>query len=165
MFILLFVKVTSSIFETPSNKFVVYRHLWHTVADQKFVIFKVRACSDAHILLARYFGVTDYDVYEIWLGKSSNSLSTITVGISGTILAQQATNQILHCTHSRWFWIDWSRGITVGNGPLVGDLTFLNISAATLPRVFDISTVAVDTGPNESGDWEFSSVPGMYVIR
>jgi hypothetical protein len=132
--------------------------LWYNGVVQQSIALKVRACSDARILLARYFSVTDYDVYEIVIGANGNTISLIRVGIDGTVLIQQNTNNILHCTYGQWIWVDWSSGISVGTGPLVGDLEFLTVTS--LPSKFDISAVTIATGQGAEGFWEFTSVPG-----
>jgi hypothetical protein len=134
--------------------------MWYSTVDDKAIVFRVRACSDAHILLARYFMVTDYDVYEIVIGANSNRQSVIREGLGGTVLAEQNTANILQCSYSQWFWIDWSRGISIGSGYEIGDAQFLSLD--TVPNEnFDVKYIAIATGQNVEGDWEFASVPGI----
>jgi hypothetical protein len=135
--------------------------MWYSAVDDKSIVFRVRACSDAHILLAQYFMVTDYDVYEIIIGTNANRQSVIREGLGGTVLVEQNTADILHCNYSRWFWIDWSRGISVGSGYEIGDSQFLNLDGVPNEN-FVAKYIAVATGQNVEGDWEFASVPGSY---
>ena len=122
--------------------------------------FQGESLFDSRILLARYVSITDYDVYEISVGANSNTLTWIRSGIGGLVLAQKATSNILHCTHSQWLWVDWSRrGIAVGTGPFVGDSVLLSVG--TLPQQFDISAITVATGESADGFWEFATIPGL----
>jgi len=133
------------------------------MAEQRYVIFKVRACADARILLADYFAISDYHVYELWLGKNNNTYSVLTDGIDGSLMDETSSHGILHCRTAMWFWIDWTKGLGIGKGPKVGDQLFLNISPGTLPRPLRITSVSYDTGPNHVGEWEFSSVPRKSI--
>lgn len=136
------------------------KYVWYTPASQKNILFKVRACSDAHIILAEYYAVTDYNVYEIIIGQNSNRKSIITYGRNGVALDEQLKPSGLSCNYAQWFWIDWSRGISVGTGYAVGDSIILNVNVSALPQSFDINAVAVTTGASVDGFWEFTSVPG-----
>jgi Farnesoic acid 0-methyl transferase len=144
-------------YPAPSNTHL-FNYMWYSPFSKTSVLFKVRACSDVHILLAKFLAITDDGVYEIIIGEQSNQLSLIRYGIGGSILVQQNTQNVLHCSYAQWFWIDWSRGISVGAGSQVGDSVFLQISS--LPHRFDISAVSVATGQGVAGDWELTSVPG-----
>lgn len=134
--------------------------MWYTPAAQKHVVFKIRACSDVHIVLAEYFAVTDYNVYEIVIGQNSDSQSVITHGRNGIVLTRQSQASGLSCNYAVWFWIDWSRGINVGTGYEVGDSVILGVNVTALPEIFDINAVSITTGPGIDGYWEFTSVPG-----
>jgi hypothetical protein len=142
----------------PVGELHLYDYMWYSPFSKTSVLFKVRACSDVHILLAKHFAIADDGVYEIVIGALSNQLSLIRYGIGGTILVQQNTQNVLHCSYAQWFWIDWSRGISVGTGYQVGDSAFLQINE--LPHRFDIGALSVATGQAIDGYWEFTSVPG-----
>jgi Farnesoic acid 0-methyl transferase len=134
--------------------------MWYSTVDDKTIVFRVQACSDAHILLAQYFMTTDYGVYEIVLGTNSNRQSVIRNGLGGPVLVEQNTDNVLQCGYSQWFWIDWSRGISVGSGYQVGDSQILNLDEVPDGN-FDVKYIAVATGQNVQGDWDFTSVPGI----
>jgi len=152
--------VSSAIFHTfpAASISPSYAYLWYTPSSKTWLLFKVQACSDVRILLAEYVLVTDYNVYEIGLGANNNGLSVIRYGINGVILAQQTVPDVLHCTSAKWFWIDWSRGISVGTGYLVGDSSFLSVT--NLPHQFEIGAISIASGQSNDGVWEFTSVPG-----
>ena len=47
-----------------------YSFAWMSVSDQLSARVQVKACAEAHIVLARYYAVPDIDSYEIRIGKS-----------------------------------------------------------------------------------------------
>jgi len=107
--------------------------------------------------------ITDYNVLEIVLGADSNDRALIRQGIDGTLLAEQNTGSILKCSYSQWFWIDWSKGVTMGNGYQVGDSVFLSLES--MPEGFsDVNYFSIATGPGIDGDWDFASVPGCVDL-
>ena len=134
-----------------------YKSLWYTTVDEKSISFKVRACSDVYISLARYIGITDYDNYEIMI---SNSKVAIRDGVGGSSLVEKQVTGLLHCTQSNWFWVNWSKGISMGSGPYVNDQILLSLDQ--LPRSFQIYSAGFTTGAGNDGDWEFTSVPGNF---
>lgn len=160
--LLLHCLASSAVFDTspPLGASLTYKYVWYTPGAQKQILFKVRACSDAHVVLAEYFAITDYNVYEIIIGQNSNRRSVITYGRNGIVLAEQSQPSGLGCNYAEWYWIDWSRGISVGTGYQVGDSFLLSVNASMLPQLIDINAVGITTGPGISGVWEFTSVPG-----
>jgi Farnesoic acid 0-methyl transferase len=147
------------VFHTPADASDSYRYMWYSIIGQQSITLKIRACSDVRIILARHFLVTDYDVLEIVIGASANSVSMIRSGVGGSIVVEEETRSILHCTAARWFWIDWSHGISVGSDAVVGDRVFM--SMINLPQVFDIESLSISTRDALGADWEFSTVPGL----
>ena len=136
-----------------------YQHMWYSLAGTKSLTFRLRACSDARILLTQFLMITDYNVLELVIGADSNMRSLIRQGIDGPLLAEQGTGNILRCSFSQWFWIDWSRGVSMGNGYQVGDSVFLSLES--MPIGFSgVNYFTIATGPGVDGDWDFSSVPG-----
>jgi Farnesoic acid 0-methyl transferase len=107
--------------------------------------------------------ITDYHVLELVIGADSNRRSLIREGIDGPLLAEQSTGSILQCSFYQWFWIDWSRGVSMGNGYEVGDSVFLSLES--MPVGFSVvNYFTIATGPGIDGDWDFSSVPGCLEI-
>ena len=139
--------------------------MWYTVIERSNFVFKVQSCSDANILLTEFFAITDYDVYEIIIGTAGNRRSLIRYSIFGNHLVEEDTDSLLHCSQSRWFWIEWSsRGIYVGSGYVIGDNVFLSLAASKMPRIFPVYSLAVMSGLLSNGSWEFSAVPGMQFL-
>jgi hypothetical protein len=137
-----------------------YLNVCHSKAEQRYVVFKIRIWSDACFLLADYFAISNnYQVYTIavWMGKHSNTYSVLIDGRNFNGRDEQSEH--LHCKTAKWFWNDWTKGLGIGSGPKVGDQLILNISPGTLPRPLRITSVSYDTGPNQHGEWEFSSMP------
>jgi len=141
-----------------------FTSMWYSAIARTSVHFKVRACSDVSIILAEHFSITDYGVYEILIGGSNNTKSSIRQGIQGNTLVEMDTNDILHCSESRWFWISWYKGIDVGSGPYVGDIHILRLPMSNIPTALPVSAVAISTAAASDGDWEFTSVPGKAIL-
>jgi len=122
----------------------------------------IQACGDVYVALAGFLGITDTSVYEVLLGGNGNREVAIRDGIRGRTLTSRDVTAPLHCTQSRWFWIDWSVGISLGSDMVVGDSELLVLMPADLPRVFDIYAVSIATGPlgGEGGVWEYTAAPG-----
>ena len=53
-----------------------YYQFWQTTADMQHVVFSVRACNDAHIIMSTGLFIV-HDVYEVALGIKSNTESVI----------------------------------------------------------------------------------------
>ena len=51
--------------------------LWLSITFVQHVVFKVRACANVHIRLARYLGVSDYDSYEVSIGANYDGIAKI----------------------------------------------------------------------------------------
>lgn len=140
-----------------------HKYAWHTTVEEKSLFFKVRACSDVSVILTRYFGISDYGVYEILIGGQGNTKVELRFGIGGSLIgeATRPNTDLLHCTQSRWFWIDWTKGISVGNGPYMSDSALLTVSESQMPERFPFYAAAFSTGATSDGDWEFTTVPGV----
>ena len=48
-----------------------YSSLWLEVGDVKSVWFIVKSCQEAHVVLTKYFGVPDFDSYEVRIGTKT----------------------------------------------------------------------------------------------
>ena len=53
---------------TDSHK---YKDLWRTVQGEHFTIFTVKACKNAHVVLAERDRVTKENAYEILIGRNN----------------------------------------------------------------------------------------------
>lgn len=152
----------STVFYTPTS--YQYKNVWYSAVESKVISFKVRACTDVYIALTKYFGITDSGVYEVLIGGQGNSKVEIRYGVGGTLLAEKSISNLLHCTQSKWFWIDWTNGIYVGSGAHVSDSALLSVSLSQMPEQFPIYAAAFSTGSSSDGDWEFSDIPGNSVL-
>ena len=47
--------------------------VWMNMGEETYVVFSVRACQEAFIYLAAFYGVTEDDAYEIVIGAKENS--------------------------------------------------------------------------------------------
>lgn len=148
-------------FYTPAQH--IYSYAWQTTVETTAIAFKVRSCGDAYVLLVRYLGIVDFSVYEIRIGSQSNTRVEIRYGVGGTILAERQVTGPLHCTQSRWFWVDWSDGISVGSGAYLSDSALVSVSTDQMPEQFQVQAAGFATGGSHDGDWEFTKVPGSIL--
>ena len=86
-----------------------YDLAWRTVTERNSVVFRVRACSDAHIILAEYVGVYRHLAYEVVIGGWGNTKSAIRQTYDGASEKEVDTENILDCDRAIYFWIDWGR--------------------------------------------------------
>ena len=69
---------------------------WLTVDDQTSIVFRVRACNDAHLALGQIPGNFDVNTYQLVIGGNGNKQHFLRDGISGTTLKVRDLNSFLH---------------------------------------------------------------------
>ena len=156
-----FIAVQASVLNTTTS--YNYDQVWLSVLDTQSIIFKVRACSDVHIGLAKYSGIANVDMYEIVLGGWENTQSVIRKGIQGGHEAELQQEGIVSCDESRYFWASWSGGlIAVGKG------SSPNVKSTELmqwrdPQPHEVNAVGVTTASGYTGTWEFTQIEGRMI--
>ena len=163
-FIVVFdIVVTSLTSHTPDN--YNYNQFWLTVAGRWFIVFRVKACNDAHIGLAAIVGNSENRLYEVVIGGQGNTQSYIRRTAQSTddeALAE--TPDILSCNEFRSFWIQWENNhVEVGEGSVINQRRFINWADTTDPH--GISALTLSTGWESTGDWQFSYISGRYPIK
>ena len=134
-----------------------YEQFWQTKYDTNDMVFQVKACSDAHIILSPEVGKTE-EVYEIALGIKDNVNSVIR-NAKGTNHVTVLTQGILSCDEYRTFWVQWvnGSGIYVGEGPEVGVDEVIRL----IDRVDeDIKAPGFSTGNGATGSWRIQNYGG-----
>ena len=132
-----------------------YNYAWF-VHHRPYATFKLRACSNAQIVLSTNPYVTNMASYEIILGTENNQKSIIklTTGESKTF----NTPYILDCENARTFWIKWDIDISVGVG-----IPFNNpIIRWNPPGGYFINAMSVVT-KDTPGEWTFEKDFGMFL--
>ena len=125
--------------------------------DRDYIIFRVKAVSDAHITLTDT--VNDYSRgYEVVIGGWTNTQSAIRHPPAGNIVHQVATEDLLSGNEWRTFWISYNYGqIETGSGSDVGANRIMSWYAGdsymTIKAV-SVSSYAV------VADWEFTQLEG-----
>ena len=147
--------------ETDSRDYIT----WMTVdkQDRNYIIFRVKAISDAHIALTET--VNDYTQgYEVIIGGWDNTQSGIRQPPHhGEMVYQVPTEGLLNKDEWRIFWISYDHGLVeAGSGTDVGANAFLQWHADS-PAV--IRAVSVSTTVNVEADWEFSQFEGLLQIQ
>lgn len=88
-----------------------YDGFWITVAGTKSYNMRVKAGSNANILLTRVPGITSFTSYEIIIGDgtASNAKTKIKMLKNGkeTLLATKDTPFVLSDSAFKWFWVSW----------------------------------------------------------
>ena len=135
----------------------VYSHIWWSSNVSTSAVVYLKACSDAHIALAR--SVDDIqNAYEVVIGGWHNTQSVIRDTPMGSFMAQADTTGILSCNMYIPIWLSWEGShIEVGVGLEVGTnviLSWQNPSAH-----WQVQAVGVSTGFDYEGDWSF--LPGQ----
>ena len=97
------VTAVSSIRPYTSTEFEFTR--WLTVDAQTSIVFRVRACNDAHLALGQIPGNFDVNTYQLVIGAASNTQHYLRDGISGTTLkvriySAQLTSQRAYSQHN-----------------------------------------------------------------
>lgn len=140
----------------------VYNHnyAWLTLHRGVF-IFQVRACAYAHLALLETPGDTSTNAYELVLGNSQNSKTTLYRGTStsGSVVKEEDTRDTLHCDVLQDFWIRWGYDdyIRVGMGPLDSNL-LLEWRDEKASQY--IHSVSLATSEENTGEWQFSDEAG-----
>ena len=134
---------------------------WMTVSedDRNHIIFRIKAASDAHILLTDE--VNDYTKgYELIIGGWDNSQSAIKIPphSGGTIVIEVPTPDILSANEWRTFWVTYDHGlIETGSGSDVGANIILQYH---VDNPMTITAISVSGAVNYEADWEFSQFEG-----
>ena len=128
------------------------------------MVFKVRACNDAHVQLSEYIDLNAQLTYVVVIGGGYNTRSFIRRYKGGPNEALVDTPRILDCDKLRTFWVSWSDGvIEAGQGPLVGDQKFIGW---TDPEPREVKAVNVATGWGAAAEWRLWVAPGgSFLLR
>ena len=101
---------------TTREEFDNYDQAWITASNHDYVIFRVKASANAHILLSDTILDEHANVYEVVLGINQNTQSVIRESKYGTNVAWVSTLDILSPDEVRFFWISWTdQKIQVGS--------------------------------------------------
>ena len=134
------------------------QRVWVATLGEQHILFKLKACADAHVVLSKNVGLTSIDSYEIHIGAQNNTMSYIRQGVNGGVMDEDSTRGILSCTTSQWYWISWSTNyIEFGKGSYVGHEIVLAWQSG-YPQ--PIEGVSVSTDVTSTGTWEFTSIAG-----
>ena len=118
--------------------------------DLKSVTFRVKACKQANLFLAEIpRDPTGYG-YEITFGTNAGSVR-LRRGVGGETLQEESAEGVLDCDGFTDLWVDWTEGISVGTGQLVGNQSLLSSQETILFQV----TLSVSGGSDDSATWRF----------
>ena len=122
------------------------------------MVFKVKACNDAHIALSSQLGITYIHTYEIVLGAYRNMESLIRNATQGNPWVIHSTPGIVNCTELRTFWVGWDSGlIRVGRGGEIGMDQFMHWQD---PNPYTVHGLGICSGFEAVATWQFSYITG-----
>ena len=151
MVLLIPISAVTSVFYTHDQ--YVYDQVWLSVIDEYSIVFKARACSDVHVGLARYPGISYIEMYEIVIGGWDNAKSVIRTGMQQEPKAELDEPDVVSCDKSQHFWVSWFDGrIAVGRGSTVGSREMLHWQD---PDPHEITGVGITNAADYNGTWEF----------
>lgn len=136
----------------PSNQ------VWITVVEQTSMVFKVKACSDVHVVLASYPKNPRVRSYDLLLGSDGNTMTKLYR--EGTLVHSINTSNLLKCDVDQYLWVSWQNNIIeMGTGyePYLDGLLLYHEKTVT----YHITSAAFYTSPGSTpGVWEFGQVSG-----
>ena len=141
-------------FTKPSQQF---RTVHRSLLDTNNVTFRVRAQSDARILLLSTPGNIRAPSYEIDIGAEDNTKTVLRVrSVIGEITVEQGTADILSATELRPFWISWMNGtVKFGRGSMAGTSQVISITDPQPTFRKDVHSIAVSSTTVTLAEWEF----------
>ncbi len=100
---------------------------WLTMRERNSLVFGVKACHDAFLILSEHLGNTVGGTFEIVLGTQMDNTSAIFRDGNFVPLVTVPTPGILSCDDMRFFWVSYNTGlISVGYGFTPGTATFMS---------------------------------------
>ena len=142
----------------PAEEKRTMNHTWFTV-DRTSIVFEVKACADASLVMASVPFVVSSQVYEIVIGRKNNTGCNIKTNFGGEPAKSVDSPNILHCDEYRWFWASWTGGhIKLGRGTVIdSDLVIDYIH----DNPYAVSAVSIANGYGYSGMWRFLKDTGL----
>ena len=135
-----------------------YRRLWVDLRDKTAIVFSVRGCMEAGLLMTQYSEIKTASTYEIIIGSHKNRRTTIKRNLDGQDVDTKDTPGILSCTESRQFWLLWINGtIGFGRGEDVNIDTVLTWDA---PSTLDVNALSVSSRGESETSWYFQELNG-----
>ena len=138
-----------------------YNTLWLPTFDTHSLIFTVRTCSNAQIILCELPGIAGDNCFEFVIGHDNNRETLLRRGKGGQVVTTVPSPNTLNCNDLKALWISWGdniisfgRGITVGVSRVV---------AYTDDSKMKINAVSIATVGN-AGHWQFNEVDGKKLV-
>ena len=136
-----------------------------TGKTQDHIIFKVRTCHDANIMLAP---TPDFPflMYDIFLAGWNNTRCIIRTAKSDkNIVDSHDEKNIVSCTEFRDFWVSWTDNhIKSGKGLVVGQDILVAYDDSNSPT-YGVNFIGISTGWGASGIWLFNGNEQLYNVN
>ena len=144
-----------------------FQHLWMDVQERQEVIFKVRACAEANIILSEFPTISDYRTYEFSIGFEENTKAYVRKSVSGDPVKTVDLGESygLSCEYEVPYWIQWRNMINdtlrlqMGAGSVAGENVFVNWTDTDDP--YQVQAVGYATSNAYEGTWLFTEAEGI----
>jgi hypothetical protein len=138
---------------------------WRTIPQHTSIFFRVKACSDAHVLLSPNIGIDREEMYyDLVISGWTNTQTQIRQvknGVRSDESSPVETPGLLSCDHHIDLYLYWDGNkITFGRGTLTHHYPILEHQFADWDQPRAVSYSTWDGYP---GDWDFSEDLGDYV--
>ena len=134
-------------------------HTWINIFDKYYFLFKVRACTNAHIDLSSNPQLVDGFEYDIGFGTTDSNDISVTNVRTNNIVSSQKSN-IVSCDAFRYFWIAWtSQMLHIGEGQIIREKQIL-LYAEVNNTLTPFQYVGLRGGQGSDVEWEFSQSSG-----
>ena len=141
----------------------LYEEVWQSVRDQTSFVFRVAACSDAHLALTSFVRNALTRTYKIVLGSENNKFSMIGRDALDGNAVKVSTPDLLSCTLTQYMWVQWNhKVISVGRGMMPGENGFMSYQDSDQDEPYEIRAVAVGTQQGVRGTWQFEAKEREY---
>ncbi|KAI0229902.1 hypothetical protein LSAT2_019688, partial [Lamellibrachia satsuma] len=147
-----------------------YGSFWLHVAGRTTIVYRVKACSDVHVIIAEQTKDLTTKATEIVTGAFGNSRAMIRKAVHGPEYVAANISNLLHCGEFRTFWVSWGgKLLRIGRGPTVGQQMFVTVPRTSFSHVINVAGFSTYDGhsgswtiPENTGSTLTVSTPGIY---
>jgi hypothetical protein len=134
-----------------------YFTLHRSLLDTQQTTFKVKSASDAKVALLSVPSNFKAPSYELIIGADQNTVTILRCkSISGDVVFEIDTPDILNSNELRPFWVSWVNGtIEFGKGDIFGMNRLLKFSDPDPTYRKHVHSLAVASALDAVGEWEF----------
>ena len=127
-------------------------HYVTLATDRDYIVFNVKVCEEAYVILSQDPGVTDSSAYHIVMGMESSSKTEIRKQSPSSETITFDTENVLQCNEKVQIWVQWNSGkIELGTGGKVGSDRLVEWRDAT---PYDINGFSLASRYTTPAEWD-----------